>query len=398
MGDAEPNGMSLQWIFGTACGALIACLYYAQPVSALIGGTLGIQPTDLGLLVTLPLIGYGIGLITLVPLGDLVENRRVALTLVGCEAVWMFVMSLATQAWMFFAAALLAGVAASAVQILVPYVTYVVAEPYRSRAVGKVVSGLMLGIMLARPFSSLITHASSWRMVFRASACFMGLLFLALAMALPKRQPVAGLSYWGLIRSLGRILADTQVLRRRAFYHACMFGTFTVFWTAVPLWLGGPQFGIDQQQIAWIALAGVAGAAAPPIAARIVDRGFAPAGTAIAMLVASGAFALSGLVSQRTPLGIAMVVISAILLDFAVSAHLTFGQRAIFSLAPELRSRLNGLYIALFFVGGAIGSALSSALFARGGWPAVTALGVGLPLLAMGYYATEFRNRSHVAA
>ena len=394
--DTQP-GFSLrtQWLLGTACGALVANLYYAQPLTGMIAGSLGLPPSMAGLLVTLPLAGYGIGLLTIVPLGDLVENRRLVLALVGLEALCTACVSLIAHAPAFLCVAFLMGMAAASVQLLVPYATYLAPEAQRGQAVGRVVSGVMLGIMLARPLASFVTDLWSWPVVFRLSAALMAALFAALWFALPRRRPPPGLTYPALLMSMGRIVVDNEVLRRRALYHACMFGAFSVFWTAVPLWLSGLQFQMTQRGIAWVALAGVAGAVAPPFAGRLADKGLSQAGTVVAMLLAALAFLPSNLTQGGSRLALALVILSAIVLDFAVSANLVFGQRAIFALGPAMRSRLNGLYLAIFFAGGAASSALSGWCYARYGWTGTSVLGAALPIIGLLYLATERRSRVH---
>ena len=197
---------------------------------------------------------------------------------------------------------------------------------------------------------------------------------------------------------MGWVLAGTDILRRCALYHACMFGAFSVFWTAVPLWLGGPQFQLTQRGVAWVALAGVAGAAAPPLAGRIADKGLSRGGTAAAMLLAALAFPLSNLARSGSRPALALVILSAVVLDFAVSANLVFGQRAIFALGPEMRSRLNGSYLAIFFAGAAAGSELGGWCYARYGWAGASALGAMLPILGLLYLATEGREHRPPAA
>jgi predicted MFS family arabinose efflux permease len=179
-----------------------------------------------------------------------------------------------------------------------------------------------------------------------------------------------------LLLSLRRIFVTTEVLLRRAFYHACMFGAFSVFWTAAPLWLSGPQFGLTQRGIAWVALAGVAGAVAPPVAGRMADKGFGQWGTVAAMLLAAAAFLVSDLANNGSRLALGLVIACAILLDFAVFSNLVFSQRTIYSLRPEQRSRVNGLFMAIFFAGGVISSALSGWCYLRLGWAGVSAVGV----------------------
>ena len=232
-----------------------------------------------------------------------------------------------------------------------------------------------------------IADLGSWRTIYLLSGGASLVLLLSLRCAIPPREPSAGRTYRALMASMERIFVRTEVLRRRAFYHAAMFGAFSVFWTAVPLRLSGPPLYLTEKGIAWVALAGVAGAIAPPFAGRLADKGWAKAGTASAMLLAAFSFVLSNLGGRV--FGLATVGTSAVLIDFAVSANLVFGQRAIYALGPEERSRINGLFMATFFAGGAVASALSGWCFARFGWLGVSVIGVALLVLALLYWTTE---------
>jgi predicted MFS family arabinose efflux permease len=379
------------WLLAVACSVTVANLVYAQPLTGPIGAALGLPAQARGLIVTLPQAGYGLSLLLIVPLADLLENRRLVLTLLLLELVCLVALSFAAQPITFLGLAFLVGLTAAVVQVLLPYVTYLVPEADRGRAVATVVSGIMFGIMLARPLSSLVADLWSWRVMFRISAILMAVLALVLRLVLPRRRPAPGLTYPTLLRSMGAIFFSTELLRRRALYHACLFAAFSAFWTAAPLWLSGRQFGLSQRGIAWIALAGVAGALAPPLASRLVDRGLTRHGTVAAMFLVVAAFAVSMLARNGSHLAIGAVVLAAIILDAAVSANMVFGQRAIYALAAEHRSRLNGLFMATFFTGGAIGSALSGWAYSRFGWTAVGLLGMALPMLSLAYAVTERR-------
>jgi predicted MFS family arabinose efflux permease len=383
---------SLLWLFGTACGLLIANVYYAQPLTGLIAAALRMPRESAGLIVTLPLVGYGLGLLLIVPLGDLVENRRLILSLIGLEAAALLLVSLASTSTAFLAAALLIGLTASGVQVILPYVSHLVPEAARGQALGRLVSGIMLGIMLARPVSSLVADLWSWRTMFQISAVAMAVLLVAIRVVAPQRRPGAAPSYAALIGSMGGIFREHEILRRRALYHAAMFGAFSVFWTAAPLWLSGAPFHLSQRAIALVALAGVAGAAAPPFAGLAADKGLARPATFAAMALAMVSFLLANLARGGSPLGLGLVVATAVLLDFAVSANMVLGQRAIYALGAEQRSRINALFMATFFAGGALASALSGWVFARYGWVGVSVLGAALPAVALIYAATERRR------
>ncbi|WP_061541189.1 MFS transporter [Collimonas fungivorans] len=389
-GRSEPSASAwTMLLLAFACGLIAANLYYAQPLAGPIGAALGLSPGATGLIVTLTQIGYGIGLLFIVPLGDLLETRRLVLTLIGLATLALLAAALSTHPLPFFAATLCIGLASVAVQVLVPYAAHLVPEAERGRAVGSVVSGLMLGIMLARPVSSFIAQFASWHAVFFISAAAMALLALVLRLALPRREPVSTISYGKLLASMVDLMRNTPVLRRRAFYQACMFAAFSLFWTTTPLLLAGPEFRLSQGGIALFALAGVAGAIASPIAGRFADRGWSKAATAFAMLAVAGAFLITHIGAYGSPLALGLLVAAGILLDFGATTNLVLGQRAIFVLGAEYRSRLNGLYMATFFAGGALGSALGGLAFAHGGWAMASWLGFALPVIALLYFCSE---------
>lgn len=375
-------------LLATACGMIVASLYYVQPLIGPISAALGFSSAMAGLIVTMTQLGYGLSLILVVPLADIVENRRLIVIALIASTLALCMASLAQSAQVFLLAMFLIGLGAVAAQIVMPYASHLVAPQVRGQALGKVVSGLMLGIMLARPAASFLTHMGSWRTVFELAASGMAMLAMALSWFLPVRQPEPVLAYGALLRSMLSLIVHTPLLRRRALYHACLFSAFSLFWTTVPLWLAGPAFRLSQAGIAGFALAGVAGAIAAPIGGRLADRGWSRPMTCSAMLIVAGSFLLmhaSGSFAWR----LATLLFAAILLDFGVSMNFVIGQRAIFALAPEYRGRFNAIYIAIFFMGGAVGSAVGTWAFAQWGWGFTAWLGFALPVLAMLYFLGE---------
>jgi predicted MFS family arabinose efflux permease len=376
-------------LIAVACALIVANIYYVQPLAGPIGAALGLSATVTGLVVTLTQIGFGVGLVFIVPLGDLVENKRLVLGAVGLASVALLGAGLATQPLTFLTAAFCIGLGSVAVQVLVPYVSHMAPDAIRGRVVGNVMSGVMLGIMLARPIASFIAQLISWHAVFLFSAGAMIGVAAVLALALTPRFPTAQLRYTGLLASMGRIALETPILRRRALYHAYLFAAFSLFWTAMPLFLAGPRFRLSQGEIGLFALAGVAGAIAAPIAGRVADRGWTRAATAFAMVSAAAAFLMTLIALHASSHALAILVTAAVVLDFGVAGNLTLGQRAIFALGPEYRSRVNGIYMATFFMGGAMGSLIGGWAFALGGWLYASWVGMVLPLLALLYFGTE---------
>ena len=366
-----------------ACGLLVANIYYAQPLIAEIAKSLGLAVGAAGLIVTMSQIGYGLGLLFVVPLGDLVENRRLVLTSVALSAGALASAAFAPSAAVFLTCAAAIGLGSVAVQILIPLAAHLAPEAKRGRVVGTVSSGLMIGIMLARPVSSFIAAQSSWRVVFGVSAAAMVVLAAALSHLLPTRAPQTRMTYGELIGSMVHLVRETPILRRRAFYQGCLFFAFSLFWTTSPLLLAGPHYGLTQNGIALFALAGVSGAIAAPIGGRVADRGWGRPATAAAIALVALTMLASIFIPQGSAVALALLVVAAIAIDFGVQANLVLGYRAIFSLAPDARGRLNGVYLSTAFVGGAIGSALGTWAYARGGWPLACSVGLAAPVVAL---------------
>lgn len=379
------------FLLAASCGLIVANLYYAQTLVGPISESTHLSPGAAGLIVTLTQVGYVIGLLFIVPLSDIMENRRLTVISLAVVVLALAAAALAPNAPMFLAASLFIGLGSVAAQILVPYASYLAPEEHRGRVVGSVMSGLLLGIMFARPVASFTAGFWGWHAIFAISAALITLLSILLSRILPQRKSLPTMNYGQLIRSLGSLLVHTPVLRRRAIYQACLFGTFSMFWTIAPLRLSD-YFHLSQQGIAWFALAGVAGAVAAPLAGRWADRGWTRPLTGLAFVLAASAFLLAYLFQDQSKTALGLLVLAAIMLDMGVSGNLVLGQRAIYSLGNEARGRLNGLFMAIFFVGGAVGSSLGGWSYAHGGWGVTSLLGIALPVLALMYFLTEKKS------
>jgi predicted MFS family arabinose efflux permease len=383
---------ALMFLMAAACGAIVANLYYAQPLIALIAPSVGLSAVAASLVVTLTQIGYGAGLILLVPLADMIENRRLVIITLAGTVVALLLAAVAPSAGLFLFAALLIGISSVAAQVLIPMAAHMAPDATRGRIVGNIMSGLLLGILLARPVASVIADLFGWRAIFFLSAALMLGLLAVLAWLLPKWQPAPGPRYGQVLHSLGTLFRRTPVLQRRAAYQAAMFAGFSLFWTAVPLELASPHFGYSQSGIAVFALVGAAGALAAPLAGRMADRGWTKPATFGALSSVAVAFLMAwagGAVGS-----VVVLAAAGVLLDFGVQSNMVLGQRAIYALAPETRGRMNGLYVASAFAGGAIGSAIASGTFAAGGWSLVSWVGLAFPAVALLLYTTElFRRR-----
>jgi predicted MFS family arabinose efflux permease len=388
---ATRSGISpvLVGIFAAASGLAVANIYYSQPLIGLIAPALGLHPGLAGLIVSVTQLGYGAGLLLLVPLSDVFENRGLIIRALSAVTLGLLAIALSDSAATLLIASFVVGVFCVATQILVPFASHLSPEASRGKVVGTVMSGLLGGIMLARPFSSYIAATLGWRAVFYISAGMMLALLLLLRRVLPQRNPGSALTYPQILRSLPILVASTPLLRRRAFYQAMLFASFNLFWTGSPLLLV-KEFGMGQRGIALFALAGAAGALSAPVAGWLADRGLTRPATGWALVSAVLAFGVA--IEARLIHSLSLLILAALILDAAVQVCQVLSLRNIYMLAPELRGRLNGLFVAFAFFGGAAGSGLAAAVYTSRGWTTLAALGAVCAGVALAQFASKYRR------
>ncbi|WP_099549036.1 MFS transporter [Pseudomonas sp. 2995-3] len=366
-------------LFAFCCGAIVANIYYAQPIIELIAPDIGLPPPLASLIVSLTQIGYALGLFFLVPLGDLLENRKLMIITNLVAIASLLGAAFAEQPNVFLLVSLLIGFSSVSVQILIPLAAHLAPAESRGRVVGSIMGGLLLGILLARPVSSLVADHFGWRAMFMAAAAVMVFISAVLMLTIPKRQPDHSASYGQLLGSLSTLLRKQPLLRQRAFYQGCMFATFSLFWTAAPLELAR-NHGLSQSEIALFALVGALGAIAAPIAGRLADAGHTHRASLLAMLFAALSFLPAFVHPLYSVIGLA---VTGVVLDFCVQMNMVLGQRTIYALDANSRSRLNALYMTSIFIGGAFGSAIASSVYEHGGWLGVMLVGSAFPLVAL---------------
>lgn len=360
------------------CGAVVANLYYAQPIVELIAPQIGLSSANASLIVSLTQFGYALGLLLLVPLADLMENRRLVVGFTLAASVTLLCAGLTHSPSMFLVFSLLIGLTSVAVQILVPLAAHLAPEATRGRVVGNIMSGLLLGILLSRPLSSLLVDVFGWRGVFYSAAVLMAVIALITAAALPRRVPTHQATYAALIGSVFTLARRHPVLRQRSLYQGLLFASFSLFWTLAPIELMR-HHGFSQAQVAIFALVGAVGAVAAPIAGRLADAGHGYRGTLVALLLAPASLLIAALPGSSY----LWLVVCAVLLDFAVQLNMVLGQREVYAIDPHSRARLNAVYMTSIFVGGALGSLVASPLYEHFGWNLSAASVALLPTLAL---------------
>ncbi|MEU3602810.1 MFS transporter [Streptomyces sp. NPDC006798] len=391
-GAGTPGGppRGLVALFAVACGAAVANVYFSQPLLVTMGRDLAMSPALVGAVVTLTHTGYGLGLFLLVPLGDLVDRRRLVVA-----QLLLLVAALLAVAAAPTAAVLLAGMAATGLlavvtQTLVAFAASLAPPAGRGRVVGLVTSGVVIGILLARTVSGLVADLAGWRAVYLVSAALTALLALVLYRAVPRDRgaPAAAPGYGRLLRSTVTLFAREPLFRLRALYGLLVFAAFSTLWSGVALPLSEPPYQFSHTAIGALGLIGAAGALAATAAGRLADRGYAGAttGTGLALLL------LSWLPLAFTPDSLWALAAGVILLDLAVQAVHVTNQTVIYALRPDAGSRLIGGYMICYAIGSATGALTATSLHAVAGWGAVCAAGAVFSFLGLAVWAGARRT------
>ena len=368
-----------------ATGVVVANLYYAQPLLHEIGVTFRAGTAATGLVVTCTQVGYAAGLLLVVPLGDLHPRRDLVVAIYLLAVVGLVVCAVAPDLWLFEVASVATGCASVAGQVLVPFAADLATAARRGRVVARVMSGLLIGILLARTLSGLVAQYAGWRAIYWVSAGLMVVFAVLLRLWLPAEPRRPPVSYRALVTSSLRLLVDHPSLRRRGWYGATAFSAFSVLWTSLAFLLSGPPFRYSNLVIGLFGLAGVAGVVAANLAGKLADQDRRPASTAVAALLITASFGL--LAAGRS--SVWPLVAGIVVLDMGAQAiHIT-NQSVIYELLPDARSRANSAYMFCYFTGGAVGSVLSGVVYAADGWGGVCALGAAVGLLAVGMTALD---------
>jgi predicted MFS family arabinose efflux permease len=361
-------------LLAVTCGAAVANLYYAQPLLHTLAQTFSVSDSTAGLLVTASQIGYAIGLAFLVPLGDLLERRRLIVAILLVCGLGQAVAAAAPEFAVFALAVGVVGVSSAVAQIIVPMSSSLAAEHERGRVVGTVMSGLLIGILSARIASGIIAGLLGWRAVFVVATALMVALAATLRWALPVVPPTETLPYRALLRSVARLIVEEPLLRQRMALGAATMGCFSALWTSIAFLLSGPPYGYGNTAIGLFGLAGIAGAAIAPVAGRLADHGKGKLATSVGLLILLASWGLLLLGGHS----VVALVAGIALLDLGAQGVHISNQSAIYTLSADARSRITTAYMLAFFAGAAAMSAAASGLYATDGWTGVCVLGAAV--------------------
>jgi predicted MFS family arabinose efflux permease len=372
-------------LMAAATGAVVANLYYAQPLLHEVARSFGTGTAATSTVVTFTQVGYAAGLLLVVPLGDLHPRRFLVVLVFLVAGAFLVVSAVAPSLWVFELGALATGCASVGGQIMVPLAADLAPAERRGRVVARIMSGLLTGILLARTLAGLMAQVAGWRAIYWLSAALMVVFAALLSRALPHEPARPRLRYRQLVGSSLRMLAEEPVLRRRAWHGACAFGAFSVLWTTLAFLLSGPPYRYSNVVIGLFGLVGVGGVLAANLAGKLADARRTRLATVVAELVLTVSFVI--LIPGRT--AVVAVVAGVLLLDVGTQGVQITNQAIIYELRPEARSRINSAYMVCYFIGGAVGSVTAGVVMGAVGWRWVCLLGAGFGLAALAMAAAD---------
>ncbi|MGN7200428.1 MFS transporter [Arthrobacter sp. SAFR-044] len=374
---------NLAVLFAIAGGVAVGNLYWAQPLLELIGHDFGLTASGAGLIVTLTQIGYALGVLLLVPLGDVLRRSRLIPALMAVSALALLGAALAPGYGVLLVMSAAIGITTVSGQLLTPLTGDLADHTTRGRMVGIVTSGLLIGILASRTVSGLIAGVAGWQAIFFVAAALTAVIAVVLWRVLPEVPAKTSLAYPALIGSVFVVVARHRAVRWTLPLGACGFASFTMFWTVLTFQLSAAPLSLDVTQIGLVGLAGLVGALAAQRAGRLSDRGWSIPATGIAWVAALIAWVIAGF----APTSLIGLLVAVIVLDVAVQGQNLLNQVRLFETAPEARSRVNTAFVFTNFVAGAIGSAAGSALYVAGGWALVCAAGAVIAGIALSVWA-----------
>src|ERR1700682_134822 len=369
----------LTFLLALATGTAVSAIYLNQPLLSTLARSLGAPHEMVGMIATLTQVGYALGILLLVPLGDVLPKKRLVTTKLALLALARAASGAARNVGALWAGSLLVGILATVAQDIVPLAADLAPAEHRGRVIGTVMSGLLLGILGSRTFSGVVAEHWGWRAVFVAAAALVALVGAILTFALPAPAPHSSLRYGDLLRSMAAHVRDQAQLRRAVLTQGLLGIAFSAFWTNLSFHLSAPPFGLSDGQIGLFGLAGAAGALGAPLAGRLGDRRGPHTGVLIGVALVAIAFGFMLL----GPGSVLITIAGAVVFDLGVQMSLISHQTIIYALDANARARLNALFVSGMFLAFSLGSLMSVQLQTRFGWPAVLLLGLAASLAAL---------------
>ncbi|MGD0442330.1 MAG: MFS transporter [Edaphobacter sp.] len=369
---------------GLACAIGVSSLYYNQPLLLEMGKTYGVTAGRTGFVAVATQIGYAVGLLFFVPLGDVLERRGLMMRMYGAVAIALLLVAAAPNLDLLIVGSVLIGLFGSVTHVVLPIAPDMVSHEQRGRAIGTVMTGLLLGILLARTFSGWVSKIHGWRWVFVVAAVMNAAFVPLMKRVMPELPPKQKLRYRDAMVSLWTLFRTQPLLRESCAIGALVFASFSCFWTTLAFLLHS-HYGLGAGVAGTFGVVGAAGALVAPLAGRLADKHGSRwvISVGVALLAASYLLLWGEEAAHRsTSFHLVALAVGVVVLDMGAQMTQVANQTRIFGLVPSARSRLNTVYMTVYFSGAAAGSALATIAWVHWGWNGVCGLAIGLIALA----------------
>lgn len=372
-------------------GVTIASTTYNQPLLDYMASYFEISRSNIGLVSTFTQIGYGCGMLFIVPMGDIVERKSLILKTLSLCIFSLVLLSVSMNFYWLLSASFLVGFFSIITQLLVPFAA-LLAEPHkRGRVIGTIISGLITGIIAARLVSGFVGPRLGWRAMYIISPFLVLLLTLTLKKYLPRSMPGSSESYGSIMKSMLGILKTNPVVRSSSIIGPCLFASFQLFWTSIVFFLESPAYSLasSSSEVAGrFSLVGIVGVFLVPMMGTLSDRKSPRFAIGVSVVLAFISFILM-IIWGESLLGL---VSGILILDFAVNSSQVSNQARINSIKSPKQSRFNSIFMSVYFFVGSLGSFLGSFTFNKFGWTGVCVTGFIFVSIALAAHFTIGRT------
>lgn len=397
MNKQTPLSKSLILLLAITCGVVVANMYYIQPIGTKVAANLSVNTSAVGLLTMLTQLGYALGLLFLVPLGDVVDRPKLIIRMAGLSALSLLAAFFAANFALFAVASFLIGLLSIVPQIIIPYGAVLAGPAARGKTMGILLSGLLMGILLSRTVSGLLASWFSWRSVYLFALCLVGALTVLLYLRLPRTQGTvekeSTVSYLASLKSLPKLVKEQRLLREAAINGFFMFGTFSLFWSTLIFYISSPAYGWGTFEAGILAIFGLSGAVAAPIVGRLADSYSERRIVGMGLVMQTISFLALFIAGDY----VAVLLVAIILLDVGNQFGQVANQSRVQGLGEATSNRNNTIFMFMYFIGGATGSLLGSMMWQHYGWVGVTVTGLIFQLCAFIFQAIIYPDKRKIS-
>ncbi|HCR2874211.1 TPA: MFS transporter [Enterococcus faecium] len=392
--EKKPLTTSLILLLSITCGVVVANMYYIQPIGTKVAASLSVSTSAVGILTMLTQLGYALGLLFLVPLGDVVDRPKLIIRMAALSAVSLLAAFFAPSFTLFACASFLIGLLSIVPQIIIPYGAVLAGPKARGKVMGTLLSGLLVGILLSRTVSGIVASLFSWRMIYLFALCAVGILTLLLYWKMPRsvQQSSTAVSYLDSLKSLPHLVASQRLLREAAVSGFFMFGTFSIFWSTLIFYISSPAYNWGTFEAGILAIFGLSGAVAAPIVGRLADS-YSERKIVYMGLVMQTISFIALLVGGSH---LAILLLAIILLDVGNQFGQVANQTRVQGLGEAASNRNNTVFMFMYFIGGAAGSLLGTTMWQQYGWLGVTVSGLVFQGCAFFFQTVAFKGKRNL--